>query len=407
MSGPLPSSRRLKIMLLVPTLDQSGAEKQLTLLACRLPREEFDVHVVALTRGGPFADELAQHGVRLTVLGKRWKFDPFALWRLRRLIVAESPDILHTWLFAANAYGRLVVGRHRQPRPKMLVSERCVDVWKSGWQLWLDRKLIARTDRLIGNSQAVAEFYRSIGYPADRVRVIHNGIAIEKGDRSIFSPAIFSPGVANASKSANEKIDPSPFSPFSNLLNELEIPPDAPVIGFIGRMARQKRVDDLVYAMALVAILRPDAYLLLVGEGPERDKLMKFARDINIDHHTRFTGHRADAAKLLPLMDVFWLASDFEGQSNSLMEAMAAGVPVIATDIPANRELVVDGETGFLVRVGDRIAFQQFTDRLLADPELARRMGDAGRERMRREFGIESMVAAHAKLYREVCMIDD
>ncbi len=368
------AEQRTKLMLLVPTLDQSGAEKQLTLLATRLPRDEFDVHVVALTRGGAFADELAKHGVRLTVLGKRWKFDPVAMWRLRRLIKAEQPDIVHTWLFAANAYGRLMVGRRTKPRPKLIVSERCVDVWKAGWQLWLDQKLIERTDRLIGNSVAVAEFYKSIGYPANRISVIPNGIDVP---------------------------EPIPFDRDS-LLAELEIPRGVPVIGFVGRMAKQKRVEDLVFAMALVAILRPDAHLLLVGDGPERDKLMKFARDIDIDHHARFTGHRADAAKLLRIMDLFWIASDFEGQSNSIMEAMAAGLPVIATDIPPNRELVVDGETGFLVRVGDRAGFQQFADRILADPELARRLGDAGRERMREHFSIDNMVAAHARLYREV-----
>lgn len=368
------AARRTKLMLLVPTLDQSGAEKQLTLLACRLPRDEFDVHVVALTRSGAFADELAQHGVRLTVIGKRWKFDPMAMWRLRKLIKAEQPDIVHTWLFAANAYGRLMVGRRRSPRPKLIVSERCVDVWKAGWQLWLDQKLIERTDRLIGNSVAVAEFYKSIGYPADRISVIPNGIEVPT---------------------------PTPFDRDA-LLAELEIPRGVPVIGFVGRMAKQKRVDDLVFAMALVSILRPDAHLLLVGDGPERDKLTKFARDIDIDHHTRFTGHRADAAKLLRIMDLFWIASDFEGQSNSIMEAMAAGLPVIATDIPPNRELVVDGETGFLVRVGDRAGFQQFADRILADPELARRLGDAGRERMRQNFSIDKMVATHARLYREV-----
>jgi len=368
------AARRTKLMLLVPTLDQSGAEKQLTLLATRLPRDEFEVHVVALTRGGAFADDLAQHGVRLTVLGKRWKFDPVAMWRLRRLIRDEQPDIVHTWLFAANAYGRLMVGRRRSSRPKLIVSERCVDVWKAGWQLWLDQKLIARTDRLIGNSVAVSEFYNSIGFPEDRITVIPNGIEVS---------------------------DPDPFERDA-LLAELEIPNGVPVIGFVGRLARQKRVDDLVFAMALVAILRPDAHMLIVGEGSERDKLMKFARDINIDSHTRFTGHRTDVAKLLRIMELFWIASDFEGQSNSIMEAMAAGLPVIASDIPPNRELVVDGETGFLVRVGDRAGFQQFAERILADPELARRLGNAGREQMRLHFSIDKMVAAHARVYREV-----
>src|SRR5436190_194235 len=145
--------RVIKLLLLIPTLDRSGAEKQLTTLATQLPRDEFDVRVVALTRGGPYAAELERCGIPLTVLGKRHKLDPIAFSRLRALLRREQPDILHTWLFAANAYGRLAAGR--QPAFPIIVSERCVDTWKSGWQLWLDRKLIPRTMRLVGNSQPV------------------------------------------------------------------------------------------------------------------------------------------------------------------------------------------------------------------------------------------------------------
>jgi glycosyltransferase involved in cell wall biosynthesis len=370
----LPATRRIKLMLVIPTLDQSGAEKQLTLLACRLAADEFDVHVVALTRGGPFAEVLARHNIRLTVLGKRWKFDPAVLWRLRRLIVSEQPDIVHSWLFAANAYTRLVVGRRMRPRPKLIVSERCVDVWKAGWQLWLDQRLIGRTDRLVGNSQAVADFYQTIGYRPEQVSVIANGVEL--------------PDLSMADRTA--------------LRAELDLPAEAPVVGFVGRLAKQKRLDDLVFATALLAILRPDVQFLLVGDGPERDALMKFARDINTQDQVRCIGHRSDAARLLAAMDVFWIASDFEGQSNSLMEAMAAGLPVVASDIPPNRELVIDGETGFLVKVGDRVGFQQFADRLLADRDLAQRMGTAGRERMRQHFSIDRMVSQYARLYREL-----
>ncbi|MGH7127929.1 MAG: glycosyltransferase, partial [Planctomycetaceae bacterium] len=101
-------------------------------------------------------------------------------------------------------------------------------------------------------------------------------------------------------------------------------------------------------------------------------------------------------------MNVVWLASDFEGLSNSVMEAMALGIPVVASDIPPNRELVGDGRTGFIVKVGDSVGFAQFSDRILADPALADRLGRAARERMRSEFSIEKMVQAHAALYRQV-----
>jgi glycosyltransferase involved in cell wall biosynthesis len=154
--------------------------------------------------------------------------------------------------------------------------------------------------------------------------------------------------------------------------------------------------------MQLLRQLTSNVYFLVLGDGPEREALQQFARRMTCDHVTRFAGHREDAPKLIGLMDVFWLASDFEGMSNSVMEAMAAGVPVVCSDIPPNRELVIDGETGFVVHVGDSAGFAQFADRILADRELAERLGAAARQRVAREFSVERMIAAHVKLYRDL-----
>jgi glycosyltransferase involved in cell wall biosynthesis len=256
----------------------------------------------------------------------------------------------------------------------VIVSERCVDSWKSGWQLWVDRRQVSRTSRLIGNSQAVVDFYAGVGYPQNKLAVISNGVEI--------------PEVSRVDRAAR--------------LREFDIPPESRVIGYVGRLARQKRVADLVWAMQLLRQLTDRVHFLVVGDGPERDDLVRLARHMGCDHLVRFAGHRDDAAQLIGLCDVFWLASDFEGMSNSLMEAMAAGVPVVASDIPPNRELVIDGTTGHLVSVGDSVGFAQFSDRLLADPEKARVLGDVGRARMQSEFSVDKMVAAHAALYREV-----
>ena len=355
----------IRICLLIPTLDRSGAEKQLTLLAQGLPRDEFDVHVIALTRGGPFEAELRDAGISVTVIGKRFRFDPLALWKLRRKLKQLQPQVLHSWLFAANAYARIL-------SDNVIVSERCVDSWKASWQLWLDRRQIPRTRQLLGNSQSVADFYRGLGVPEDRLTVIPNGIRIpaERAQRR------------------------------DEVLSQFDIPVGSRVVCYAGRLARQKRVRDLVWAMQLLRQLTENVHFLILGDGPERERCIEHARHYACDHLIRFAGHREDASEMLAHADVFWLASDFEGMSNSLMEAMAAGVPAVVSDIPPNRELVVDGTTGFVVGVGDSVGFSQFTDRILADAELAARLSRASVQRMRDHFSVESMVNAHADLYR-------
>ena len=360
-----------RVVLLIPTLDRSGAEKQCTLLATRLPRDRFDVHVIALTHSGPYADDLAAAGIPLTLIGKRSRFDPSSFWRLRRELKRLQPDVLHTWLFAANSYGRLCAGI--VPRTKIVVSERCVDSWKAGWQLWLDRRLIARTDRLVGNSPSVVEFYRDLGVPSQKLVCIPNGIDLPE-----------------VSSSATTRAE---------LLREMKLPADAFVAGFVGRLARQKRVEDLIWAIETLRHIRTRMHLVIIGDGPERERLEEFARDVHVTGHVTFLGHRDDAARYLAAFDVCCLASSFEGMSNSLMEAMATGLPVIASDIPANRELVIPNETGFLCKVTDSVGYMQYLRRLIDEPGLGEHLGAAGRERIRHEFSVQQMVDRYTSLY--------
>ncbi|MFV0444115.1 MAG: glycosyltransferase [Planctomycetaceae bacterium] len=362
-----------RIVFVIPTLDRSGAEKQLMLLATGLPRDEFDVRVIALTRGGSYAQELQAAGIPVTVLGKRLRFDPLAAWQLRKELQRTEPDIVHSWLFAANAYTRLAMARSLDG-PKVVVSERCVDVWKAGWQLSLDRKLISRTDQLIGNSQAVERFYNDLGYPASHTCVIHNAVTTPIGP--VFSRSEF--------------------------LRQLGYPDDVKLVAYVGRLAPQKRVSDLIWAAQLLRQADSRTRLLIVGDGPERDQLIHYAKQAEAADYVRFLGHREDAASLLHLVDVFWLASDFEGLSNSLMEAMACGKPIVVSDIPPNRELVDHSVQGYRANIGDSVAFAQFTRKLFDDPALTARLGAAGRDRMTRDFSLAAMVEKHIRLYRQL-----
>jgi glycosyltransferase involved in cell wall biosynthesis len=182
----------------------------------------------------------------------------------------------------------------------------------------------------------------------------------------------------------------------------LGLPAGARLIGAVGRLAHQKRLKDLIWATDLLQVIRDDAHLLVIGEGRERQLLERYSHLCHVDQRVHFHGAREDVPRLMPHFDVLWLGSSYEGLPNVIMEAMAAAVPVVATDIWGNRELVVHGETGFLVPVGDRAALARYAHKILEDSPLARRLGEAGRQRVTAEFSIGVMVDKHAALYREL-----
>lgn len=363
----------IRLLLIIPTLVRGGAEKQLTMLAKGLPREQFDVHVAVLTHSGPLEADLRGAGIDVTLIGKRWKIDPLAYSRLRKHIRHLQPDIVHTWLFAANAYGRQAAAAEGVKH--IVAGERCVDPWKGFVQLSIDRALASRTERIVANSSGIKDFYVRHGLPAEKFTLIPNGIA--------------------------------PFQPRdrvsrAELLTELKLPPGARLIGAIGRLWPQKRVKDLIWAADLLKSARDDAHLLIIGDGPLRWRLERYRDQNDVADKVHFLGERNDVSRILEHLDCLWLASEYEGQSNAIMEAMSAGAPVIASDIPGNRDLVVDGQTGHLVALGDRAAFTKHTHHLLDDPPLARRLGDAGRARMLAEFSVKKMIERHAQLYNEL-----
>ncbi len=361
-----------RILQVIPSLDQAGAEKQLCLLARGLRAQGMDVHVCAITRSGPRASELAGAGIPLTVLGKRWKLDPQTFWRLKRLVASLKPDVVHTWMLAANAYGITTAAWCKTPG--LIASQRCVDPWKSGVQLAVDRYIAKRSDRVVVNSECVRQFYLHHGFPAGKVEVIPNAVL----------PAA-----------------PSPVSR-KEVLEELGLSAGSRLIGLIGRLWPQKRVKDAIWAADLLKVIRDDAHLLIIGNGPLRDRLLRYRDQVRIRDKVHFLGQRTDLARLLPHFDLLFSTSGYEGQSNTILEAMAAGVPVVATDIPGTRDLVEHDVTGFLAPVGDRAGFARLANKLLDNADLARRLGDAGRLRAAADFGVERMVDRYMALYDNV-----
>jgi glycosyltransferase involved in cell wall biosynthesis len=362
----------LKVLQLIPTLDRSGAEKQMAMLARGLPRDRFRVEVAALTRSGPLEAELEEAGIPVTIIGKPMRVDPFALARLVRFLKAGSFDVVQTWIFAANAYGRVASRLARVP--VVVVAEMAVDLWKGRGERMVDRRLSTWCDRLVGNSHAVVDFYRRLGVPEDRLAMIYSGVEDEE-------PPAIDPAAVRA---------------------EFGFPADAHLALFAGRLAEQKRVDDLLKALDLLQHVQPELRTLIAGEGPLRARLEETARAYRLDGRVRFLGHREDVPRLLAAADLLVLPSSYEGLPNVVLEAMRFCKPVVATAAPGTTEVVVDGETGLLVPIGDQVRLTRAIREVVRDPGLARRLGEAGRARADAHFTAAAMIDHFAELYERL-----
>ena len=367
----------MKIALVIPTMDRGGAEKQVVLLAIGLHQTGHDVRVVLLTRDGPRSDELRRAGIPVEVIGKKFKADPTALWRLVRWMKATQPDIVHTWLFAANSFGR--VAARMAGVPVILASERCVDPWKHTWQFVIDRWLAKSTAVITTNSEGVRDFYVAHGLPADLFKIIPNGVVDEM------------PAEGSGNALTREEV-----------FATLEVPSDRKLILAVGRLWPQKRVRDLIWSGELVATTRLDTTLVIIGDGPQRGELLRHRDAVSRVNHVRFAGAREDVAHLLPHADAFWIASEYEGQSNAVIEAMLAGVPVIASDIPGNRDLVIHGETGWLFELGNEAQLVQHTLEIFENPEIVPPVIAAAKSRIETDFTVDQMVSRHVELYERL-----
>lgn len=363
-----------KLTMIIPTLVQGGAEKQMCLLAAGLPKSEFNVSVLALTAGGPWQAYLQAHDIPVTVIGKRFKLDPFSFRKLWLRLREDRPDIVHTWIFAANAYGRLAARLAGVRR--LVAGERCVDQWKNEFHFWLDRRLDRCTDAYATNSQGVVEFYQQRRIGRGKFQVIPNGFDASLGE-------------------------PDPLAAV-HWRERLQLPPTARLVITVARLWPQKRLKDLIWAMDLIGCKYENVHLAIAGEGPELQRLQQFAHEARVRDRVHFVGHLPDPSSLFQAADVFCLVSQYEGQSNALMEAMRWGVPVIVSDIAGNRDLIPDENFGLICPVGDRMAIARQIGRVLDEPLLAEQRAVAAADRLKAQFSLSAMIASYRQLYQQL-----
>jgi glycosyltransferase involved in cell wall biosynthesis len=362
----LAVGERLKIVFVIGQLGFGGTERQLVDLATRLPREQFEPVVCSLTDRGPMAEELDAAGVRVVTLGKRRGVGSGTLMRMVSLLRRERPALLHTFLFSANWRGALA-GRLARV-PVVVTSYRNVDIHSRGSMLAIERLLSGLPDYVTANAEAVGRHVRTAhGIDPGRIRVIHNGVnasrlEVEQGARKERSGR-----TVVMIASLTPKKDPLSFVEAASSVAE--------------------RLDDVTFDV--------------VGDGPLRESMKGLAARRGLGDRFRLLGQTPDVGAVLAASDVSVLTSLKEGCSNVLLESMAAGVPVVVTDVGGNGELVEDGVTGFVVPPRDPKALADRVVEILEDRPLASSMAEAARRRARNEFSTERMVERTVEFYRD------
>jgi glycosyltransferase involved in cell wall biosynthesis len=316
------------------------------------------------------SEMLRPAGIEPTFLEKRWTFDLQVYWNLKRLVDRLRPDIIHAWQGVGNAYGLAAATAGGVRR--FIAGYRTMEPVTSSLRIRLERAIGRRSAGLVANSRGVKDFYVQNGLPEEKFQIIPNAVEM--------------PPAANFTR--------------RQILDELGLPEESRLIGMVGRLLPHKRVKDAIWAADLLKVVRKDVHLLIFGDGPHYNRLRMFRDQVRIADRVHFLGARSDVQRFYPHFDLLWSTSAYEGQSNAILEAMAAGVPVVASDIPGTRDLVIPQETGLLAAVGDRAGFAREAHRLLEDAELARRLGEAGRERVRQEFTVEKMVGSYVEMYQ-------
>ena len=375
--------RRLGVVVLIDRLVHGGGERLAADLATRLDPERFATTLCVSRWTDPAharAPEIPERfraaaeaaGVQFLGLARRGTWD-VAAWRpLVRLLRSGKVQIIHGHLLGSNVWA-VVLGR--------LTGVPVVVAHEHGWAFsgsrrrrLLDRHLIARgSDVLIACS---AEDRRRMidfeGIAPRDVVLVPNGIAAR-------AP-----------------------SPSRNVRRELGIARDVPVVGSVGMLRPEKRFDVLVRAAAELVARRPEARVLIVGDGPERARLEALVAELGLSHSVRLLGARDDVPDVLAALDVAVTCSDFEGTPLSVLEYMEAALPVVATRVGGLAHLLEDGVHGLLVPRRNPAALAEALDVLLGDPARRRAMGAAGRERRRAEFDLDVMVARVEELYERL-----
>jgi L-malate glycosyltransferase len=357
-------------MQLVLSLSPGGTER-LVIEIVKSLSAQVESSVCCLDAPGAWASQLTDRGVPVTSLSRTPGFQPGLAVRLAKLMRSQAIDVVHCHHYSPYVYGLLAT--LLAPGVQLVFTEhgKLSDAGPSRKRRLINPLLSRLPGRLFAVSADLRQHMISEGFPARCVDVIYNGI--DPGERP-----------TTAERQAGRA--------------DLGVPGDAFVIGAVGRLDPVKNLRLLLQAHTLLLTKMPHARTVIIGDGAERERLEALAAELGVGDSVVFAGYRPHVRALMSAFDVYVNCSTYEGASLTILEAMAAGLPVVATPVGGNPELVIDRETGWLTP-GRAAAMTEALTALALDAKLRRLMGDAGRWRVTRHFSMQRMVDQYASAY--------
>jgi glycosyltransferase involved in cell wall biosynthesis len=351
----------MKIMHVIDSLDAGGSAQQVRLLAPALARDGCTVEVCCLGSSSPVVEELRQGGISVHVLGRTRWLDAAALWELRRLLRDGGHDVIHVWRLAAL---RAVAMVARESLPRIVVSS---PLPRHGRLNWWDRWVLRRV-------RCVA-----LAGEAERQRCVQDGLGDIRWQGVPAAVALDQLGSSTAGWATRYPRR----------------------IACAGRLERGRGFREAIWAVDILGQIYPELHLLIAGTGPRRPALQEMIDRLAI-RNAHLLGDQIATAELLGAVDVCWVPTRIDRGRQAALEAMAMGKAVVASDVPCLRELIRDGETGFLVPPGDPVAIARRTRALLRDPELCARVGYAAQQEVLARFGLPRIATRWHGLYNDL-----
>lgn len=363
---------RIRVMHLIQGLEIGGVEKMVVDLITHMDQSRFEPSVCCYDSLGPLLEPLENQGIPVylerRLSGRDWSYP----WRLARLLRRERIQVIHMHNPTALDYGAPAAAIARVPL--RIYTEHGRDFSTSRKEIWIERVASSLLDHcVILHDRAFAFIRGRLHIPASKVVKIYNGISWPTQDGAEEDRVAWR--VAHG------------------------FPPERKVIAVIGRLAEVKHPLLALEAARILFSVDQNPVLAFVGDGPLRPALERSCRDWGLADRVFFLGMRNDVSRVLNAVDLVWSPSRSEGLSLSLIEACAAGVPVVCTDVGGNAEVVEPGVSGLLVQPDDARSLAEATAKILRQPDLLKRMGRAGVERFQRYFSLEQMVHMYQALY--------